>query len=465
MKMRVSCTLALGFVLGCGQSNSSAPAPAASTSASSVPEKLTVQRKTTPAALRIADEKDCLAGKKDACRRMADRYRGYGHTAGCGLDREGPETVHGRTTKGMAVRIRRVVDDGPDDVKQFLTWIGKACDLDDSEACTIEGFARSSRKHEFHLDLQDGALRSNIQSSALAGFVESVNLIKYNKFLEKRQSCWTSSVADCTELSKFLMTQGKDELPPKFTPEWLTTLQAVGEKTLDFETLYMMLDKLGHAAEAIAPLKAHAAKTLVKACVEGSCVCSDAAKSLPADDPRVVDLARWGCENGEANGCYLLGKLYEEGRGVEKDEVFARSLYEQACPSRRASSVSRSGDISPAACVKLAEAAEGGAIPPKDRARALYYVQALCSSPGYERDHSYCVKLAKYWTSGVMPNSCPESSSDACKANIPVVSSLLNGPTDDPLNGKECQRPSVKALCEPALAELEALKKPPEKKK
>jgi len=179
----------------------------------------------------------------------------------------------------------------------------------------------------------------------------------------------------------------------------------------------------------------------------------------------VPELARWGCENGEASGCYVLAKLHEEGRNVDKDETFARSLYETACPSRRSSLGYKWGEFEPAACLRLAEMAEGGANPPKDRERAVYYMQALCVHPGLERDHSYCLKRAKYWTSGILTASCYDPTADWCRTSVKEATDLMNGPVDGPSKGNECERPGVKALCDALPPAFEAFKEPPAKKK
>lgn len=466
MKIRITFAIIAGMsLIGCGQTNSETPTPVASSAPSSAPAKPSVKRKTTPAALRVADEKECLAGKADACRRMADRYRGYGHAAGCGLERPDGEVVRGRTAENLTVRLKRTIEDWESDRKDFLSWIGKACDLGDSEACGIEGVARSGRLPLDIHDLGDASLLENVHGSAIAEFIEATNKPKYEKYLKERNTCWFESSSACWNLAEMLLTKDKDEARPELTPEFLAKLQTIGEKTLDFDSLFMMLDKFGHAPEAMAPLKAHATKTLIAACVEGGCVCGEAAKALPLDDPRVPDLARWGCENGEASGCHVLAKLHEEGKGVEKDETFARSLYETACPSRRSSRSYRMGEFEPAACLRLAEMAEAGANPPKDRKRAEYYVGALCGEPGMERDHSYCLRRAKYWTSGIFTTGCTDPNASWCLTSVKEAAQYMNGKKDGPSMGKECERPSVKAACDAFLPEYEAMKNPAGKKK
>src|SRR5262245_5733090 len=69
-------------------SEASATASLIASAAPEVPslEPAKLARKTTPKDRRLADEKACEGGDSSACRRAADRYRGYGHIAGCGVD-------------------------------------------------------------------------------------------------------------------------------------------------------------------------------------------------------------------------------------------------------------------------------------------------------------------------------------------------------------------------------------------
>jgi len=364
----------------------------------------------------------------------------------------------------MRVRIKRLLEDESEDTKSFLVWIAKACDLGDSDACIIEGAVRAKRQSPATHEMADGAVRSDPNSSALIAFHALWQPDEHDKFLAKRKECLLESSGSCTVLSNLLVTRTKQETRPELSPDLLTKLQAIGDRTLDFGAILMMLDKHGYAPEPLAPLVAHASKTLVRACEEGACVCGEAAMSLSADDPRVPDLARWGCENGEATGCHVLAKLHEEGRGVEKDEAFARSLYELACSSSRPNYTLTVGEYAPAACSRLADMAEGGVMPPKNPARAVFYAQYACRNPGHERDHSFCVKLAKYWTTGVLEQTCG-SDADGCKNSARLASDLFYGPDHPPADGKECQRPSVKALCDAFEPEVVAMKKPAGKKK
>ncbi|HEY0094053.1 MAG TPA: SEL1-like repeat protein, partial [Archangium sp.] len=44
-------------------------------------------------------------------------------------------------------------------------------------------------------------------------------------------------------------------------------------------------------------------------------------------------------------GCYILGLLYAQGRGVEKDERRAAALYEKACEGGEASACGALGAL------------------------------------------------------------------------------------------------------------------------
>lgn len=449
-----------GFVLlGCAERSPQGLAPSASTTASSAPVKVSAQRKTTPKALLAADEQACLAGKADACRRMADRYRGYGHPAGCGIERSASELAHGKNVEPLRVRIKRAIEDEANDKESFLVWIGKACDLADSDACIIEGAIRAGRQPSATRDLEAPALRSDPNTSALIGFHAIWAPDKHEKFLAERKQCLVDKVTSCWGLAGQLMRRVELPSRPELDAEWMTKLQAIGDRTLDFEPIFMMLDKHGYPPEALAPLRAHASKTLVQACIEGACVCGRAAQSLPPEDPRLPDLARWGCEDGEAIGCHVLAKLHEEGRGVEKDEVFARSLNELACPPTRAFHSDRFGEFAPGACSRLAEIAEDGAMPPKNRDRAVYYAEYACRAPGSELDHSYCVKLAKYWTAGVLSSTCYEYNAEWCRNSATQAADVFYGYGLSSKEANECQRPSVKALCDALEPDVVALKK------
>ncbi len=62
----------------------------------------------------------------------------------------------------------------------------------------------------------------------------------------------------------------------------------------------------------------------------------DFPEALTFDDVLLVParsavLYQLGCDRNEANSCVRLGKQFEEGRGVGRDEDRAIALYRKAC--------------------------------------------------------------------------------------------------------------------------------------
>lgn len=458
----------LVFLGGCGEraepvKSITSTAPSASSlpaDAGPVAIRPVLARKTTPAEKRKSDEAACNAGNAEACRNMADRFRGYGHPAGCGIERQGHVrriSVNDGTT--LNVRIKRMSEDWQADEEGFEYWNGKACDLSNAEACVMDRGTVKNFRSVKEKDAEDMALRSSVETSALLAWKKSRNSKEYETILEKRKSCPTSPYS-CGFEAKKLYRRDVKKPPTELDAPTRELAEAIIDKTLDARTVLMMLDKNRYTAEMVAPVRAHAAKALVDACIEGSCVCGDAAQLVAADDARLLDLARLGCDNGEAEGCHQLGRLYEEGRGVSKDERAARALYELACPPFRPMNYSdepKTGDYSVGACDKLAQMHEGGAMPPKDVPRAQYYAEFACRFSGMQYDHAPCIRLGRYWTSGAITSSCVEA---GCPGNWALAMDKFNGPREDPLEGRECERPSVKALCDAHMPDLEAMKKP-----
>jgi TPR repeat protein len=417
-------------------------------------------RKTTPSEKRKSDEAACNAGSADACRNMADRFRSYGHPGGCGIERQGlVRSVAVANSSTFKVRIKRMSEDWEADEDGFALWIGKACDSGNADACTLE---RGTIKN-FHMTRDktaaDMALRSSVETSALLAWKKGSNPKEYTRLVGLRNECSERGYM-CSRESGHLYRRDLKKPPTELEASVREHAEAIIGKTLDARTILMMLDKNGYTAEMVAPVRAHATKMLVDACIEGSCVCGDAAQLLAADDARLLDLARFGCENGEAEGCYQLGRLYEEGLGVPKDERAARLLYELACPPIHPvdyPNEPRTGDYSVGACDRLAQIYEGGSMPPKDVPRAQYYAEFACKYPGMQYDHAPCIRLGRYWTSGAIITDCAD---DSCQGNLELAMEKFNGPSHGFFEGKECERPSVKALCETYKGELEAMKKP-----
>jgi TPR repeat protein len=446
-------------------SSSAAPISASSTPAPDAAPPLAaslIKRQSTPAERRKADESACLSGSAGACRHMADRFRGYGHPGGCGIDRSRPmTTIPVSGGSALEVRIKRTTEDSDADERGFLQWIGKACDLGDSEACQIE---RSDRKIDYLASTttaEDACLRSDPSKSAFWAWQKATRPKEFPELQKVREKCLSDRYGCAYWLSN-LYRRGDMTAPTELAQALREQAEAICATTLDCNGVWMMLDKNGYTPELLAPVRAHAAKVLAGACIEGACVCGDAAREVAPDDPRLPDLARMGCENGEVEGCYALGRLYEEGRGVPRDAFAARSLYDLACPPMRPASWGygpRQGDYSPRACDRLAEMYEAGAMPPKDVDRARYYAEFACSRPGFERDHAPCIRLARYWASGAVKSGCVAVGEARCASNSEEAEDRFYGPKSAPVSAKECERPSVKALCDRYKQELVAMRK------
>jgi len=435
---------------------SASPAPSASSSAHVRPA---LQRKANPIDKRKADEAACGSGKMEACRALADRYRGYGHMSGCGVEREKYlKNVSFADGSNSKVRIKRRSEDWEADENGFTKWIRKACDLGDAEACGLDRKPTVNFRAVREKAAADIALRSSVESSALFAWKKVQSPKVYAKVLEKRNKCTEDSYLCAQETFQFYrrdVTKAPTELE-KATRE---LAESIITNTLDARTIFLLLDKNGYTPEMISPVREHAGKVLVEACLEGSCTCGEAAYFVAKDDPRRLDLARLGCENGEAEGCYELGRIYEDGSGVPKDEKAARVLYELACPSYRPMDYAdepKTAEYSPAACDRLAEFYEAGVMPPKDLLRARYYAEFACRYPGMQLDHAPCIRLARYWASRAIRSNCEEF---WCAGDLAQTREKFNGPSNAPFEGKECERPSVKALCDKHRAEIESMGK------
>jgi TPR repeat protein len=68
-----------------------------------------------------------------------------------------------------------------------------------------------------------------------------------------------------------------------------------------------------------------------RACRDAAFTYRDGRKDLPADLAIAASLHRRGCELGDAVACWLLGRAYEDGKGIAKDETQAAALFQKAC--------------------------------------------------------------------------------------------------------------------------------------
>lgn len=358
----------------------------------------------------------------------------------------------------LTVRIKRMTEDWEIDEDGFTSWIGKACDLNNAEACALDRDSSLNFRKVKEKAAADMALRSSLDSSAFFAWKKVKNPKAYAQLLDMRDTCIERDYT-CGREAVLLYRSDTPKPPTELETSTRELAEMIITKTLEARTMILILDKNGYTPEMIAPVRTHAAKVLVDACLEGSCVCGDAAHFVPKDDARHLDLARFGCENGEAEGCYELGRLYEEGVGVPKDEKAARALYELACPPYRPRSTdwgdeAKTGDYSPAACDRLAEIYEGGTMPPKDVPRAQYYAEFACKDPGMQYDHAPCIRLGRYWTSRAIRTGCK---TEWCTGDMANAMEKFYGPRQAPAEGKECERPSVKALCDKYKGEIDTM--------
>lgn len=439
----------VAYGAGCGDGATTAPtpppsvsssntaAPAASTSAEAIPEDpaLPKLQRTAPAELARRDDAACASGEVQACRAMADRYRGYGAPAGCGVDR-GPERP----------RIKRIAQDTDHDALRFQHYIDRACELGDDEACSLAERAETSRNHPTHW-AEDLRARSRVEDSALYRYQKLTRKgVGLAMLEENRKQCRSSSHWwYCNDFVNALYARDakpKSELPAELYASMLT----VCRETLECEEVAMMLDRSLYPLEAVTKLRHEMGGVLAEACEQGSCSCGEAASLLPESDQRRLALAAAGCDDGEAEGCYQLGRAYEEGRGVAKDEARARALYELACPPTRPAAEwrdgPRQGEYAPRACDRLAALHEPGEGRVRSASAPWYYAASACQRSGFERDHAPCLRLARYHWLTVDTGRNLEDTLDTAR-----------GGQSFPANRKECLRPSVAEACK----ELDAL--------
>ncbi|MEJ7727942.1 MAG: hypothetical protein WKG00_01875 [Polyangiaceae bacterium] len=214
---------------------------------------------------------------------------------------------------------------------------------------------------------------------------------------------------------------------------------AICRDTLECDDVLMMLDDERYPVEAVAPLRAEMGTVLAEACLDGACVCGQAAKLLAATDQRRLALAEAGCNDGEAEGCYELARAIEDGRAGPADPARALALYRVACPSQRPLENEpgpRQGEYSPRACDRLAEHFERGQVPPKEREHAMWYASTACQRAGQERDHAPCLRLARYHAHG------PRTGRNIEDTNLAAL-----GPPGNPVRRRACKRPSVAEAC------------------
>lgn len=436
MRPRVLFAGVVPLLAACSDPGGAPPAPSSSVSASATltasapppPAPAKLARRKTPRERRIEDEKGCERGELAACRRMADRYRGYGHVAGCGVEREGKPP-------------RRMVTaaDAEGDARLFDTWIRKACDLGDDDAC-LQGIK----------NLESTRITPRVVDACARGAADTCPLYLWatgmrpdvRKTLDHDRRLFLTHGFHThlfVELYRREKTRGGGALPPDVRSLARRICQVSGE----CDDVFMMLDKNGWEPEALADLRKTVGDDLATACLDGDCTCGEAARYLDPSDARVLDLAMIGCADGEPDACFVLGQHYERGAGVEKDDRAAVRYYEMACP-RVLAADGREEVYSKPACARLAERYAGSG--PEERLREFHYASLACSRPGLERDHAPCVRRALlHYVHGFRSDTITQTSQSAGRE-------FLFGDERTERDGKECERPSVRAACEKAKA-------------
>lgn len=441
-------------VVACGRAD--VPAPAASSSppqesaapsASAAPAEppsaalttKTLARKQTPRARHDADKASCDAGDRAGCRALAERYTVAGPRASCGVPRN-------RT----APSLKYTPADAEGDRVAYERAMGRACAAGDADACAILKVAHRVVPMVPRHALWAGVL-GDPQSVGIRRFRASEKP-RWSKILDdERASCLAAETpAPCEAPKLTLFAKEKPGKDGKLAAEIRARATEACETTHDCPDIYMALDKSGYTPAELAPVREAFAETLASACLEGDCTCGDAARYLPETDPRFVDLAILGCENGEAEGCYALARALEVGAGVSKDEARARALYEVACPPLRPTfwQGGPTTDYSPRACDRLAEIAIGGAYPGNDRHTAKHYAISACRFPSYEIDHGPCVRLGMLWATR------EGAGNNAHEARMAAFGESFAGGDRPHLD--DCTRPSAERECNELR---EALKK------
>jgi TPR repeat protein len=389
-------------------------------------EATTLTRKTSPHDRRIADEKACDGNDAAACRRAADRYRGYGHVAGCGVDRVGPRPARLVTAA-----------DHRGDLKQYDHWIRKVCELGDLDAC-LQG-VKNLETVRITPRTSSACTRGGLGDCPLYQWVVGMHPEKKKLVEDERRDFITTGNHGqlFVDLYRKEKTRGGDTLPKEIADLALR----ICTTTHECDEVMLMLDENGYTPAAIAPVRKAAGEALVTACLDGECECGEAARYLDAGDARTLDLARIGCNEGDPEACFVLGDRYERGAGVAKDQIKAFALYQQACPAVLAED-GREEIYSKAACDRLSAWSEEGTDVEKDRDRAFFFARLACPGDGIALDHAFCVHRAVFHAAHDY-----RASEYFLKTPQDIGRLFFHGVDRSPVNGLECSRPSVAELC------------------
>lgn len=323
---------------------------------------LKLARKTTPAARFGALREACEGGDAPACWAAAARYAGSGRLAGCGVQRE----------------EERDLKVGSDDMEADSPWntyyVALACAAGDKRACHPNSEYAWMGPAAYALD------RTHPGLMAFLGATAPKRAALIGKLLDTRDYAARKHL--------YQIVTSKDPLSADMRD---AAIKACAD-TRDCDEIVMLLDQEQYDVAEVAPVRKAAGETMLGACLDGECGCGDAAYYLGIEDARSLDLARLGCEGGEADGCYQLGRMFETGTGVPKDVDAAIALYDYACPP--AGRADHREEYSKLACDRLAAAYQDGDLFEADKSRALFYAQRACIDSGNERDHGPCLRLA-----------------------------------------------------------------------
>ena len=416
----------------------SAVAPAPSASAAPLVASA-LKRNTTPSERFQKDQAACDGGDKEGCRHLADRWSGIGTQAGCGISRGRP-----------APFVKRLIDDRETDEDAFQLAVGKACDLGDAEACKASAIADMTASLSFHVRLT--ATRASLPTLGIWAFRSSLKPESAKKIADRRKGCF-DKFDDCIAPDSTLFLRDEAPKDGKLPADLAKTAKDACDATHDCGEIYMVLDQDGYSVDELAPMRAAFADTLKKACLDGECTCGNAARFTESSNADRFDLAVLGCENGEAEGCAVLGEYYERGDRIPKDKARAFALYDLACPSIHPTN-GNPGEYSKYACDRIATEYMNRPYDVNDRERAMYYATFSCPTPGAEINHVGCVHEAMLWAmkkSQTLTSGMNRSNAISTAAGVGgEIYRLLPGKGDA---YTECWRPSVAAEC----AELEKL--------
>lgn len=324
---------------------------------------LKLARRTTPAARFGAVREACERGDVAACWSAAARFAGAGRLAGCGVERSTPGSL-------------KV---GPEDVEADSPWrdyyVALACSLGDERGCQPHDAYRGIERFIYALDRLHPGLTAFLQA------VAPKRMALARKLLDKHSR-------DAEEYY-FAM---EDKTPPTLAPETRDAAIKACSDTRDCADILTNLDQNMYEVADVLPVRKAAGETMLAACLDGECGCGEAALFLGEDDARALDAARIGCEGGEADGCYVMGRAFETGVGVARNVDAAIALYEAACPPTARSDYQE--EYSKLACDRLAAAYQSGDLFEANESRALFYARRACTRPQHERDFAPCVRLA-----------------------------------------------------------------------